>query len=374
LNDELALLIRWEMVERGDVAYVGKITGRFYIVISGNNYAIPVTDRSGIMLWSKSAFTAMSSGQQFSGYDYMTFDIRDANILEDGSVDTDLITYVGNNENSTTVQYYESLEFGSGAYNVGLNAAVSGVRYTFTAVDPAGYGEGLLTGVRYKLKGLRDYDNLKVKYYTYAANEIYNDSTGTYSRPDKFNVYYSDLNNITFMLIPVEVFSYTGGSAPVMTSLMPTLTISQCATTTDNNYYNSQYCDNWENYRGFVNEDDTQPVLYYYSKNGTCGEGYEFSNLHNELIQVTSSNGTSCKNCEYDSGVFLCIEPPPPPLPPPPLTSTSPVQDDGGILNSIWFWVALVIIALVGIIVTIIIVYLAARKTGPPISEEPVES
>lgn len=362
------------VVERDDIAYVGEIVegSNFYLIAAyggGYVYGLPImgVDTDNFIILSKGAFSVANSGRYINSWDYLYFSAHDVVRLEDGSISCRLSGVRTNGFNSSPITLGRANV--SSTDRLGDNPEEPGDIVFSPINDPDGYGGGLLSGTRYRMSVTR------VLYVNYITNETQDPNTGLYNFPNSPSIDGRAIEWITWLLVPMEVFQYTYSPPTAIASIMPHVSISQCASITDPAYLNSASCFDWKLHRGFVTKNDVQPIIYYYSMSGECGESYSFEDIKGRRIQVDTSNGYSCSDCGYDGNVFLCggnVDDSDPTEPDDGGNSNLTEPDDGGdsnssddrILSNIWIWLGLGIVIIIIIVLTVIVLLYALGNRG----------
>lgn len=300
-------------VERGDIAYVGRVNSRFVIlaqlrtedgwepiyrtmihhyyygtVLSGGILTKNITDNTKIVEADDQILyfdaTRVNDGWKFQGFYWDGEDRRGM------GYDGDTILRVGYQANPHP-----------------------DATFTMTPDDPSGYDNNYLwTGVRY-IMTTEDAPDLTILYLDESVIDNTSDTNlnGLLEYSDDINPPYqsADIADVRFTLIPIDMFKWLNNKPTTTSRLDPVIQVAQCALYPDSGYGQGSYCTNWQNNRGFTTEQDVQPIIYYYSQDGTCGNSYTFTNYWNEQVNVNSSLGMCTNNdCNYYEGRFICGE------------------------------------------------------------------
>lgn len=314
------------MTERLDVAYVGRISSAFIPMVQVNGdpaYYLPVYQSNRLVL----SAGALSDGLDSNNTPIVRFQ---------GTPVTDGWTFQAFNSDNSSIGY---LTLNNSELVIGPESST----FTVTTTDPNGYASGsLLTGVRYVLGS--GSSNVTIPLNNSQPIEsgdkagLLEDTSGESS---------ATLSATTWTLVPITMSKWTVSSPSSSGSLPATVRITQCVNMQDQGYGQSDYCTDWKNYRGFTTSEDVQPIIYYYSAEGSCGESYTFNNTYlGNNVTVSSSRGDCAEgSCQYINDKFTCEE------------------------DSLLNWRVLILLAILAIILIIVILaivgFLAYRSKQP---------
>lgn len=316
--------------ERSNVGYVGVINSLFIPLMTFGDpaYYIPIVgnlgDNTHQLAFSRGAVGDMISSYQVS-YKQAYFRAVASESVEDGW--------------TITISDSDGIFRGYLQFQLSDNRLISTIsQYSpdiiiLTPLEPDGYGDGqLLAGIRYSMRLASDSD-----LYFPVTNEqpASGNLEGLYIRATEIDQYLS-ISSANFILVPVHPASYIERSPPSMGNLNQATGITQCVTMGGTGYGNSNYCLNWSQSRGFSTNNDVQPIIYYYSQDGTCGQSYIEGG-----VEVTTSIGESCNSgeaCSYRGGQFSCTR--------------------DGILHNGWIWIAFLILIFIIILAIVVAVVL----------------
>jgi hypothetical protein len=285
------------MVERGDVAYVGRINSKFIPMVRlvGQEdlfFYLPTYNQPNITL---------SAGAFSSSLDVSN---NPANIVQfQASASDNGWKFEVFNSSNTSLGF---LVVSDGILRVGS----SGTIFSVSSQDPNSYASGsLLTSVRYKIV----YSGDATVYVQDAELIDDNSDFGGLAKNGSVSQLVA-LSNLTWTFVPTTMSKWLTSTPTDTGSIPSTVRITQCACMDGTGYGKSKYCSSWKSSRGFTTKDDVQDVIYYYSKDGSCGQSYTFDDYYNEPVSVTSSIGEACTDatCKYDEDEkkFKCVEDP----------------------------------------------------------------
>lgn len=400
-------------VERSDVAYVGQANNIELIPIalvrgdsggwsSGTFYTfVYVSTLTGTYLALSRGFL----GSQFTGDggDDTTHNEQLMTLTWNSSSSTFGLSVVGGNERS----FYLKVDDDNSELDWDGDEDDAS-EFILSTTDPAGYGSGntLLSGVRYIMSTTdRDSSNILVRitYYDNITDSDDEQYFGLYNVDGSEGSTTIRLSDVMWMFIPYTPYYTNMSSNSFVPSSVPlSLAISQCIYLQGiNGYGTSDMCVNWQDYAGFTSSTEYQPVRYFYSDNGQCGNTYTFNgNLLNQSVIVNSSRG-NCQSitCNYVGSRFTCgsgsdpdpdpsepsdptqptdpTDPPPTPPPtdptnPPPTDPTNPPDEDSpddtdnsGILSRWWFWGLVILVIIIAIAIVVIMFVTSSKKKSP---------
>jgi hypothetical protein len=295
-------------VERTDVAYVGEIRSDQFCMIllkdttptnytSSLYYTFYALDTSPItIVLGQDGIGGLATGDPAYGTTPLLFKIIS---VSDYSFHIQVFNQLGGRYGWLSSKYDDGLR-----NNLLTLSDVPQEIYLTTNEPNMNLSRSILAGVRYQCQ-------LDYQFLCNVARECSSNSSPEYGGLiDRCSTYEpTSINSFNWTFIPIEMAAYTKYVPRPLNLLPGTVAITQCINIPGSNYGRSSYCSNWKQYTGFTLKDYERDFIYYYSKDGSCGQSYTWKNWLGWNTDVSTSLGI-CKDqvCEFEDDIFKCVD------------------------------------------------------------------